>query len=50
MFPNFDFILRNFTLFFWDFNKSSSRKKDLQMCLLKPEEKMMKNVQDTDQF
>ena len=42
-FQIFDVILRNFTVF-WDFNRSSSRKENLQMLLLKSEEKIMENV------
>ena len=30
-------------LFFWDFNERSSKKKDLQMVVLKSEEKVMEN-------
>ena len=37
-------ILRNFVLFFWDFNGGSSPKEDLQMIALKSEEKMMRSV------
>ena len=37
-------------LFFGDFNGGSSRKEDLQMLVLKPEEKMMENVRSSDQF
>ena len=36
--------------FFWDFNESSSRKADLQLVVLKSEEKFMENVYDSDQF
>ena len=42
-FQIFDVILQNFTVF-WDFNRSSSRKENLQMLLLKSEEKIMENV------
>ena len=48
-FQIFDFVLQNFVLFFWDFN-GSNRKEDLQMFVLKSEEKMMKNVHGRDQF
>ena len=49
-FYSFDFILRNFALFFWDFNGSSSGKEDAQMLVMKYGEKMMENVRDSDQF
>ena len=47
-FQIFDFMLRNFVLFFWDFNWSSHRKEDLQMLLKMLE--MMENVRGSDQF
>ena len=37
-------------LLFWDFNGSSSKKEDLQMVVLKFEEKMMENVRGGDHF
>ena len=43
-------MLRNFVLFFWDFNGGSSRKEDLQMVLLKSVEKMMENVRGSEEF
>ena len=49
-FQIFDFSLRNFVLFFWDFNGRSNRKENLQMLLLKSEEKLMKNFRGSDQF
>ena len=49
-FYSFDFVLRNFALFFWDFNGSSSGKEDAQMLVMKYGEKMMENVRDSDQF
>ena len=48
-FQIFDVILQNFTVF-WDFNRSSSRKENLQMLLLKSEEKIMENVCGSDQL
>ena len=48
-FQIFDVILQNFTVF-WDFNRSSSRKENLQMLLLKSEEKIMENVSGSDQI
>ena len=49
-FKTFYFILRTFELFFWNFNGGSSKKKDLQMVLLKSEEKMVENVRGGDHF
>ena len=46
----FDFILRNFLLVFWDFKGGKWKKKDLQMVVLKSEEKMMENVRAGDHF
>ena len=46
----FNFQLCFMELFFGDFNGGSSRKEDLQMLVLKPEEKMMENVRGSDQF
>ena len=39
-----ELILRNLISFSLDFNKSSTRKKDLQMPVLKSKEEMIKNV------
>ena len=46
----FDFILRNFALFFWDLNNGSSKNEDFQIGVMKSEEKMMANVRGSDQF
>ena len=46
----FDFILRNFVLFFWIFNGGNGEKEDLQIVGLKSEEKMIGNVRGNDQF
>ena len=45
-----NFILQNFVLFFWDFNGSSSKKKYLQMLVMKSGESLMENVRGSDQF
>ena len=45
-----NFILQNFVLFFWDFNGSNSKKKDLQMLVMKSKESQMENVHGSDQF
>ena len=49
-FQTFDLTLRNFILFLWDFNGSSTREEDLQMTVLKSKEKIMENVCGGDQF
>ena len=49
-FQIFDKLLRNFILFFKDFNGRSTRKEYLQMILLKSKEKMMRNACGRDQF
>ena len=46
----FYFILRNFVLFLWGFNGGNSKKEDLQMVLLKSEEKMVENIRGGDVF
>ena len=46
----FDFILRNFVLFFWIFNGGSGEKEDLQMVGLKSGEKMIEIILGSDQF
>ena len=38
-FQIFDFILRSFVSFFWDFNEGNSKKEDLQMVVLKSAKK-----------
>ena len=49
-FQMFDFILRNFVLFFWDFNRGSSKKEDLQMVVLKSGGEMIENVRGGDHY
>ena len=49
-FEIFCFILRNFVLVFCDFNGGKWKKKDLQMVVLKSDEKMMENVCAGDHF
>ena len=45
------FILRNFVLFFWDFNGGMSKREDLQMVVMKSEENtlaLLKTESTTD--
>ena len=49
-FQIFDFISRNSILFSWDFKECSTPKEDLEIVVLKSEEKMMENVRGSGQF